>query len=433
MKKLLYPIALVLLMVSSGAAASYPVQPGNPADDMKLITAAWQGDLKTVESLLRLKRASVHAKDDQGMTALIAAAYRNNAAIAELLLKAGADVDAKDKSQHNAFLIAAREGYLELLKLTLNKGADVNSVDSANSNALHRGGWRGQIDVIKELLKTEIDLNHRDSSGRTPLLFTVTDGGPTPTSSLSSSRIIETVRLLVEAGADATIPDNRGVTPLAHAKKAGKTKIVDILTAGGPSKDLRLITAAWQGDIGMVKRLLAQGASVTAKDEDGKTALIAAADRNNVAIAELLIKAGADVNVKDNTEQSAYLIATAEPYLELLRLTLKNGGDVHSHDSWNGTGLIRAAERGYSDIVKELLKTDIKIDHVNRVGWTALIEASNRSVGSCDADHNETVRLLVEAGANVNLASTSGVSPLAYAEKYGCTRMIEILKKAGAR
>jgi ankyrin repeat protein len=173
--------------------------------------------------------------------------------------------------------------------------------------------------------------------------------------------------------------------------------------------NMALIAAARQGDDATAQDLLAQGASVHASDEQGITALIAAAYENHLEVAELLIEAGVDVNVQDNTQQSAYLISTADSYLELLKLTLKAGADVHSLDSYNGTGLIRAADWGHAEIVEELLKTDIAIDHVNRLGWTALLEAI--ILGDGGPRHTEVVRLLVQAGANVNLADRNGVTP----------------------
>ncbi|MCW1969126.1 MAG: ankyrin repeat domain-containing protein [Anaerolineae bacterium] len=192
-----------------------------------------------------------------------------------------------------------------------------------------------------------------------------------------------------------------------------------------------MILAARVGNLEQVKQLLAQGASVTARDDSGATALIAAAYRNQVAIAELLIKAGADVNVKDNTQQSAYLIPTADGYVELLRLTLRSGANVHSTDSYNGTGLIRAADRGHVEVIRELLKTDIKLDHINRLGWTALLEAI--ILGDGGPRHTEVVRLLIEAGANVNIADSGGVTPLAHAKRRGQTQVIKLLEAAGAK
>ena len=196
-------------------------------------------------------------------------------------------------------------------------------------------------------------------------------------------------------------------------------------------KDRALIAAASRGDAAAVERLLREGASVHAADGDGVTALIAAAYKNRLEVARLLISAGADVNRQDQTRQSAYLISTSDGYAELLRLTLANGADVHSTDSYNGTGLIRAADRGHAEVIRELLKTPIRIDHVNRLGWTALLEAI--ILGDGGPRHTETVRLLVTAGANVNLADRGGVTPLAHAKRRGFKAMVAILEHAGGR
>ena len=134
--------------------------------------------------------------------------------------------------------------------------------------------------------------------------------------------------------------------------------------------------------------------------------------------------------MQDETQQSAFLIATSEGYLDLLKLTLAHGADVYSTDSYNGTGLIRAADRGHVEIVRELLKTDIKVNHVNRLGWTALHEAI--ILGDGGPRHTEVVRLLVDAGADVNLPDGRG-TPLEHARYGGYDEIIRILEEAGAR
>jgi uncharacterized protein len=196
---------------------------------------------------------------------------------------------------------------------------------------------------------------------------------------------------------------------------------------------LRLISASERGDVRAVERLLEQDASVDSRDESGRTALIAAAYGNRLDVARMLVEAGADVNAKDETQQSAYLISTSEVGDDppLLELTLRNGANVHSLDSYNGTGLIRAAERGHVRIVERLLRTDIEVNHVNNLGWTALLEAI--ILGDGGRSHTEVVRLLIEAGADVNLADGEGVTPLEHARRRGYEEIVRILQSAGAR
>ena len=235
--------------------------------------------------------------------------------------------------------------------------------------------------------------------------------------------VLATLALFFVACVPVTLPDN-GALP--EMRQGAGEQSVDITEV-----NMELIEAATRGDTEAVTHLLEQGADVHASNASGVTPLIAAAYQNHVEVAKLLIEAGADVNVQDNTQQSAYLIPTADGYLELLQLTLAAGADVHSLDSFNGTGLIRAADRGHVEIIEELLKTDIDIDHINRLDWTALLEAI--ILGDGGPRHTEVVRLLVDAGADVNLADGSGVTPLQHARQRGYAEMVTILENAGAR
>ena len=95
------------------------------------------------------------------------------------------------------------------------------------------------------------------------------------------------------------------------------------------------------------------------------------------------------------------------------------------------TALIPAAHHGHVETVREMLATKVDIDHVNRLGWTALMEAI--VLGDGGPVHTEIVRLLVEAGANVNLPDKDKVTPLAHAEQRGQARIVDILKARNAR
>jgi ankyrin repeat protein len=192
-----------------------------------------------------------------------------------------------------------------------------------------------------------------------------------------------------------------------------------------------VIAAAERGELVVVKKLLAGGARIDARDQRGRSALLAATHRNRVEVARLLIQEGADVNAKDFVQDSPYLYAAAEGRIEILRMTLAAGADLKDTNRYRGTGLIPAAHHGHVEAVKLLLATAIDKDHVNNLGWTALLEAV--ILGDGGAAHTEIVRLLVEAGANANIADRDGVTPLTHARKSGYSAMVRILAATSAR
>lgn len=189
--------------------------------------------------------------------------------------------------------------------------------------------------------------------------------------------------------------------------------------------------AAKANDAEKVKALIASGAKLEARDGGQRTALLAATRANAIDAARVLIAAGADVNAKDNIRDTPYLYAAAEGRLEILRMTLEAGANLKDTNRYGGTGLIPAAHHGYPENVRELLKTDIDIDHVNRLGWTALLETIILSDGG--PTHQNILKQLIDAGANVNLADGEGVSPLAHARQRGYAEMIRMLEAAGAK
>jgi ankyrin repeat protein len=82
-------------------------------------------------------------------------------------------------------------------------------------------------------------------------------------------------------------------------------------------------------------------------------------------------------------------------------------------------------------VVRTLIGAGAPLDHVNNLGWTALIESI--VLGDGGRRHTATLKALVDAGANVNLADRDGRTPLALAKSRGYREMVAILGKAGAR
>ncbi|WHQ43995.1 ankyrin repeat domain-containing protein [Alcaligenes faecalis] len=205
------------------------------------------------------------------------------------------------------------------------------------------------------------------------------------------------------------------------------------LGSGSVYSQTVLLEAVEQGDSAKVREILSEKrarGSVSVSDDQGQSPLLRATWLNHIDIARQLIRAGADVNQSDSIHDSPYLVAGAEGRLEILRMTLENGADLRSVNRYGGTALIPAAEHGYVDVVRLLLAAGVDPNHVNYLGWTALHEAIVLSDGG--AEHQEVLRLLIKAGADVNLPDRQGVLPLSLARQRSQTEMAHILEQAGA-
>ncbi len=109
---------------------------------------------------------------------------------------------------------------------------------------------------------------------------------------------VDTVRILLNRGADVNTKDNYGFTPLIFAAKYGHTTTVKLLLTRGADVNVKskllgytaLMNAAAFGDIEMVKALLERGADVNARNNEGVTALTFAQEAGKSDIIELLKK-----------------------------------------------------------------------------------------------------------------------------------------------
>jgi ankyrin repeat protein len=193
-----------------------------------------------------------------------------------------------------------------------------------------------------------------------------------------------------------------------------------------------ILAAAARGDAAEIKRLVAAGADVNARDGYGRTPLHVATFKKNRDAITALVKAGADINAKENDRYDAVTIAAVADDVGTLRMLLQLGASAKQITSrYDGTALIAAAHLGHDLVVKMLIEAGAPLDHVNNLGWTALIESI--VLGNGGQRHTETLRALVHAGANVNLADRNGQTPLALARAKRYTAMVQILEKAGAR
>ena len=193
-----------------------------------------------------------------------------------------------------------------------------------------------------------------------------------------------------------------------------------------------LHAAAQQGNLAQIGSLIAAAHDINARDAYGRTPLhVATFARQREAI-RALITAGARTDLLEHDRYDAVTIAAVADDEETLRVLLSLGASAKLITSrYDGTALIAAAHLGHDGVVRQLIAAGAPLDHVNNLHWTALIESI--VLGDGGRRHVETLRALVEAGANAELAERSGATPLALAKTRGYEAMVEILRKAGAR
>ena len=191
-----------------------------------LFSAAATGDLTRTRRLLA-EGADPNATDSYGRTPAHVAGHFKRRQTLALLLKNGADPNRLERDRYDVITIAAVANDPETISVALRYGGRATNVTSRfDGTALIAASHLGNIEAVRVLVRAGAPLNHINNLEWTALLEAIIlgDGG---------SRHTAVVTTLVKAGADVDIADGNGVTPLAHARSRGYTKIVAILEAVG--------------------------------------------------------------------------------------------------------------------------------------------------------------------------------------------------------
>lgn len=190
--------------------------------------------------------------------------------------------------------------------------------------------------------------------------------------------------------------------------------------------------AAWRGDPAGIARLAAGKAPLEARDSHGRTPLhVAAFARQREAI-RALARAGANLDALEADRYDAVTIASVADDEETLRVLLALGASAKQVTSrYDGTALIAAAHLGHDGVVRQLIAAGAPLDHVNNLHWTAVIESI--VLGDGGPRHQATLKALIDAGANLQLADRQGNTPLQLARSRGYTAMVRMLEAAGAK
>ncbi len=354
------------------------------------------------------------------------AAWADDVPRARRLVRRGADVNAKDETEQSAYLVATSEGYLDLLRMTLRNGARVDDLDSWNGTGLIRAAERGHALVVGELLRAGIDRDHVNRIGYQAIHEAVWLGTDTPS-------YAATVRVLAAGGVELERRSpSAGLTPLEMARSRGYTGLEktlgNVTTAGRPADaDASLLLAAQVGNADTVAVALRAGAHIETRDEHDRTALLLAVTHDHLAAAEVLVALGADPDALDDRHDTPWLVTGVTGSVAMLETLLPAYPDFTIRNRFGGLSPIPASERGHVDYVRRVVQTGVDIDHVNDLGWTALLEAV--LLGDGGADHREIVRILLEAGADREIADHDGVTALQHAEQRDFQGIARLLRR----
>src|SRR5262245_22832062 len=271
---------------------------------------------------------------------------------------------------------------LRVVSLSVMLGVPVFAADSRLADAVQRSDKV----AVRSLIADRANINVPQSDGTTALHWAVRQGD------------LATADLLIKAGADVKAANRYGLTPIQLAATNGNAAMIEKLLGAGvdpnfanPGGETILMTVSRTGNVDAIKLLLTHGANVNAKEsERGQTALMWAVLENHTEAVKLLVARGADLNAKTTARTIKGEYTPARP-----------AGAA-------GPGIIR----------QRALPTA-------EGGMTALLFAVR------DGNASMT-RLLLDSGADIQLASANDTSPLIIAILNGQTEIASYLLNRGA-
>jgi len=348
--------AIISHLVDAGA----DVNAAQPGGEAPLLTAARTGRLESVNVLLH-HRADLNAKERNGQTAIMWAAAEGHADVVETLIKAGADFQTPLKSGFNALFFAVREGRQSVVDVLLNAGADVNAVMTPETKGprVPRQGTspmllaveNGHFQLAAHLLTRGADANDQRSGFtalhvlswvRKPNLGDDLDGDPPPIGS-GNMTSLQLVRELVKHGADVNARLKEG--------RSGRGRL-------NQKEATPFLLAADTADVPYMKLLLELGADPTIPNADHCPPLLAAAgigtiapgeeagtEDEAIAAVELLLNMGANINAIDDNGETAMHGAAYKSLPKMVRLLADHGADIslwNAKNKYNWTPLLIA-------------------------------------------------------------------------------------------
>jgi ankyrin repeat protein len=412
--------------------------------------AAFQDDVEMAQLLLQAG-ANVKAATREGaITPLFMACTNGSAAMVERLLKAGADANSTKSNGTTALMIAAASGSADAVKVLLDHGADLKAKEAAHGQtALMFAAALNRAEVVKLLMKHGADAGVSSSVAKLERVTFDVDGNVVPNAPAAAGRGVA-----VAAGAYSALPEEKLVAIVTAAAQAGASEEKPA-TAAQPEAAATPATAGRGGRGARAGDPAANGGrgqfaprQVGPSYMGGMTALLYAARDGQIDAARELVAAGADVNqVSTGGQISPIVMAIVNGHLDLAKMLLDRGADPNlvseagltalyttidvewAPHAWFPQPITDQEQVTYLDLMKALLAHGANVNarlgkkiwfrsFTHDVTWIdpAGATAFWRAAQSTDL---AAMHLLVEHGADPNIANTAGDTPLMAAAGIG--------------
>jgi ankyrin repeat protein len=452
------------------------------AADTRLVDAVQKRNQTAVRGLLR-QQLDVNAPQPDGATAIAWAAHWDDLDTADLLIAAGADVNAPNDLGVTPLMLASTNGSAPMIERLLKAGATPGAQRSSGETALILAARAGSVPAVTLLLAHGADVSGKTKTGDTALMFA------------AAERHADVVRALVDAGAEVNAqaaavrkdaPNPYGARQVQRKQDGtdedgqprllykGQAIAVAQLPKEGDGEPPRpeggftpLLHAAMSGDLDATKVLLAAGANINQAAADGMTPLIVAIVKVHAPVALLLIERGADVNV-GQAGFTALHSAALTGQTEVARALLARGADPNARLEMplrmqatfvpynpelqtgrlaqiGATPFMLAAKAVNPEMMRLLVANGADPRRVADSGTTAMMLAAGlgkRHVTDMftfikyytwDEERAiETIKLLLDLGADINAANEFGETALHGATYHAAQKVIRLLVEHGA-
>ncbi|KAI1775313.1 ankyrin repeat-containing domain protein [Hypoxylon cercidicola] len=351
-------------------------------------------------------------------TMLHLAVEANDYESVEALLCHNVNVDRQDRFGHSAVALAARQGNLEILRLLADNDASLQTLSLGGNSPIHLAARKNHLEVMHYLLENDVDIEFVNKKGETPLHIASRQrhhrlGQKTPASRRALKD--QEPRLMTNL---ITAARNGNVAEVTRLINEGLS--IDALDLNGRSA---ISTAAEKSHGPVLNLLIDSKANLDRRDVNGESPLWWAARYGHEEIVRSLLAQGVDVDAADSDGQTPLSVASQKGFEEIVRSLLEKGGNPNSSASYGKTALLFAAAGGHCRVVKLLIEHGADIDYVSPRDETALSLATK-------AGHTMVVKMLIEMGTDIHIKDNNGRTALSYAKELGNEPVVKLLSQA---